>query len=75
MKTTANATKGLVIARIVAVTVLVIYFGIMAYGWISGNEIPDAARRFLGIVDLIALPAAVFTTIRLRMIRGRKNEG
>jgi hypothetical protein len=38
-----EATKGLVIARIVAVSLLALCSGIMAYGWISGNEIPDAA--------------------------------
>ena len=70
---TNNTEKGLVIARIVAVTLLALYFGIMVYGWVTGNELPDAARRFLGIIDLIALPAAVFTTIRLRLIRSHKN--
>ncbi len=74
MKTTTNATKGLVIARIAAVSVLVICFGIMAYRWISGNDLPDAAVRFLGIVDLIAIPVAAFATIRL-CIRSGKNEG
>ena len=64
-----EATKGLVIARIVALSLLALYFGIMAYGWISGNEIPDAAVRFLGIVDLIALPAAVFASVRIRKMR------
>ena len=64
-----ESTKGLVIARIVAVSLLAVYFGLLAYGWISGNELSDAAMRFLGIVDLIALPAAAFASVRLRMIR------
>ena len=73
MKTYNNAGMGLMIARIAAVTVLVIYFVIIAYGWISGNNLPDAAVRFLGIIDLIALPTAVFSAMRLRMIRKQKN--
>ena len=64
-----KATKGLVIVRIVALSILALYFGIMAYGWISGTELPDAAVRFLGAVDLIALPAAVFCSVRIRMMR------
>lgn len=72
MKNTNNTTMGLMIARAASITVLAIYFGIIAYGWISGNMIPDAGMRFLGIVDLIALPAAVFSSVRLRMMRGCK---
>ncbi len=72
MKKTNNTETGLIIARAAAITVLAIYFAILAYGWISGNRIPDAGMRFLGIVDLIALPAAVFTSVRLHMIRKSK---
>ncbi|MCR4762477.1 MAG: hypothetical protein K5696_03015 [Lachnospiraceae bacterium] len=74
MKTYSNAGMGLKAARIAAVTVMVIYFGIMAFGWITGATLPDAAIRFLGAVDLIAIPAAVFASIRLRMIRGQRRE-
>ena len=74
MKTYNNAGMGLKVVRIVALAVLFIYFGIMVFGWITGNTLPDAAMRFLGVVDLIALPAAVFATIRLLKIREQKNE-
>ena len=74
MKTYNNAGMGLNVVRIVALAVLFIYFGIMAFGWITGTTLPDAAVRFLGVIDLIALPAAVFTAIRFRKIREQGNE-
>ena len=69
MKTDMNVTKGLIAARIIAVTVMVVFFGLLAVEWITGNPLPDMAKRFIGIVELLALPTAVFTSVRINMIR------
>ncbi len=69
MKTNRKATKGLIAAWIIAIALLAVSFGIIAFEFISGTELPDAAKRILGIVALIALPVVVFTSIRLRYIR------
>lgn len=31
---------------------------------LAGFELPDALKRILGVLDLIALPVLVFTTVR-----------
>ena len=67
MKTEMKASKGLIITRVIALTIVGLYFGIMVFSAITGMQIPDAALRFMGIVDLIALPTAVFCSVRLRM--------
>ncbi|MCR5252045.1 MAG: hypothetical protein K6E50_15730 [Lachnospiraceae bacterium] len=64
---TANNETGLKVVRIAALAVLALNFGILAFGWISGTELPDAAIRFLGVIDLIAIPAGVFAGVRLSM--------
>ena len=66
MKTYNNVEMGLRVARIAAVVILVVSLGIMVFGWITGVTLPDAAVRILGVAELIALPTAVFTSIRLR---------
>ena len=66
MKTYNNAEMGLRVARIAVVIILVVCLGIMVCGWITGITLPDAAVRILGGAELIALPTAVFTSIRLR---------
>ncbi len=74
MKTCNNAGMGLIAARIAAIAVLVIYFGIISFRWITGITLPDGAIRFLGVVDLIALPVAVFASIRIRKMREHSSE-
>ena len=69
MKTNRNASKALVTVLIISLTLVAVCIGIMAFEFISGIELPDTAKRIIGIVDLIALPVAVFTGIRIRTTR------
>ncbi|MBR5421236.1 MAG: hypothetical protein IK115_08835 [Lachnospiraceae bacterium] len=68
-------SKGLVIARAAALILLGIYFGIIAFSAISGVELPDMARRFLGIIDLIALPVGVFASVRIHIMKKERMAG
>ena len=67
-----NNTRGLIIARAIAITVLCICFGILGFFRISGTEIPDWGVRFLGIIGLIALPVAVYASVKIRIMKSRK---
>ena len=69
MRKTENNERTLNIVRIAALSILAFCFVIMAFNAITGTELSDAAVRFLGAVDLLALPAAVFSSVRIRMIR------
>lgn len=48
------------------VTLIIIGIGtlINAGSNIIGADLPDAARRIIGVIDLIALPVLVFTSVK-----------
>lgn len=64
-----NNTKTLKIMRAVSLAVLALYLIIAIAGSVFNIPISDAAIRFTGIIDMLALPMAVFASMRIHLLK------
>ena len=64
-----NNTKTLNIVRVISVAVLALYLIIAIAGSVFNIPLSDAAMRFTGIIDMLALPMAVFASMRIHLLK------
>lgn len=64
-----NNTKTLKIMRAVSLAVLALYLIIAIAGSVFNIPISDAAICFTGIIDMLALPMAVFASMRIHLLK------
>lgn len=46
---------------------------IIAVSYMASLELPDIAKRVLGIIDLLSIPVLVYSSIKLRKLRKWNN--
>ena len=64
-----NNTKTLKIVRAISLAVLALYLIIAIAGSVFNIPMSDAAIRFTGIIDMLALPLAAFASMRIRLLK------
>ena len=64
-----NNNKGLNIVRVISVAVLALYLIFAIAGSVFNIPLSDAAMRFTGIIGMLALPLAVFASMRIHFLK------
>lgn len=64
-----NNTKTLKIVRAISLAVLALYLIIAIAGSVFNIPMSDAAIRFTGIIDMLALPMAAFASMRIHLLK------